>query len=48
MEEAKHLLKTTNMQVKEISIVVGYENLQHFLRVFKLTQGQTPSEFKKG
>jgi AraC-like DNA-binding protein len=48
MEEAKHLLKTTNMQVKEISIVVGYENLQHFLRVFKLTQGQTPSEFKNG
>ncbi len=45
--EAKRLLHSTDLQIKEISFEVGYENQVHFLRVFKSVLGITPTEFRK-
>ncbi len=47
IEEAKRLLLTSELQIKEVALNVGYENQQHFLRVFKEVVGITPTEFKK-
>lgn len=47
IEEAKRLLVTSSLQVKEIGYDVGYENLQHFLRVFKASVQLTPSEYRQ-
>ena len=47
IEEAKRLLINTDLQIKEIVIDTGYENTQHFSRVFKNATSLTPSEFRK-
>ena len=44
---AENLLKTTNMKLSEISIQVGYNNVEHFIRVFKKQKGVSPREFSK-
>lgn len=43
---AAELLKTTNLQVKEIGKMVGYENEKHFLKTFKNVKGVTPREYR--
>ncbi len=45
--EAKRLLHSPDLQIKEISYEIGYENQVHFLRVFKSVLGITPTEFRK-
>ena len=47
MEKAKELLKTTDLQTKEISTRVGYYNVSSFIRRFKQIEGITPGEYKK-
>ncbi|MBO5209367.1 MAG: response regulator [Lachnospiraceae bacterium] len=47
MEEAKKLLKETDMRIIEISQQVGYDNEKHFMKTFKATVGVSPSEFRK-
>ncbi|MCD8012396.1 MAG: response regulator [Lachnospiraceae bacterium] len=47
MEEAKRLLKQTQLRVVEISQKVGYENEKHFMKTFKAVYGVSPSEFRK-
>lgn len=47
LSEAKSLLLNTNMRVNEVGYKVGYENPQHFLRVFKADLGITPSDYKQ-
>ena len=34
------------MTVENIAEQVGYQNLEHFLRLFKKTYGVTPVEFR--
>ena len=46
MEQAKTLLKETELQVKEISIAVGYEDAHVFLRRFKKYTGLTPGQYR--
>ncbi|WP_309119096.1 response regulator [Paenibacillus sp.] len=48
MEEAKRLLRESNLKVYEISEAVGYTDLQHFGQLFKKRVGQTPKEFRAG
>lgn len=46
MEQAKTLLKGTDMQVKEISLAVGYEDAHVFMRRFKKYTGLTPGQYR--
>ena len=46
LKEAKRLLIETNKPVKEISLLVGYQNTNYFSRIFKETIGMSPREFR--
>lgn len=46
IEEAKKLLRQTNMKVVEISKAVGYSDPKYFLQKFKATTNLSPSAFK--
>jgi AraC-type DNA-binding domain-containing proteins len=46
IEEAKRLLKDTNMNMNDIALQVGYNNYQSFNRFFQKYEGVTPSEFR--
>ncbi|MDR2889920.1 MAG: helix-turn-helix domain-containing protein [Lachnospiraceae bacterium] len=47
MENAKELLQTTDMPVKEVGVRSGYSNYFYFTRVFDKTFGQTPSVYRR-
>lgn len=47
MKKAKILLKQTTWTVESISESVGYENVEHFIRLFKRTYGTTPVQYRK-
>lgn len=46
MEQAKELLKNTDMRIKEISLKIGYEDDRVFMRRFKKYTGMTPGEYR--
>ena len=46
MEQAKKLLRETILQVKEISIAVGYEDAKLFMRRFKKYTGKSPGQYR--
>lgn len=46
VELAKHLLRTSNERINEISIKVGYISAQSFTRVFKHLTGISPIEYR--
>ena len=46
MEYAKHLLKTTSLQVQTIAQHTGILDLHYFCRLFKSVTGKTPSEYR--
>ena len=46
IREAKKLLLNTNLQVQEISSRLGYENINHFVHLFKMETGMTPGAFR--
>ncbi|ABR34342.1 2-isopropylmalate synthase [Clostridium beijerinckii] len=46
MDKAKSLLKGSGMTVENIAEQVGYENVEHFIRLFKKAYGITPVEFR--
>ncbi len=46
LKKAKALLKSSNMTVESISIAVGYQNVEHFNRLFKKTFQMTPVQFR--
>lgn len=45
--KAKELLLTTDMNIKEISETVGFNNQNTFLRSFERLEGVTPTTFRK-
>lgn len=47
IEEAKKLLKSTNLKVPEISEKVGYPNVRYFTRVFSTQVSMTPGDYRK-
>ncbi len=47
LNKACHILKTSNMLVEDISNMVGYDNPEHFIRVFKSQIGLTPIQYRK-
>jgi len=46
MEEAKRLLKESDMSMKEICMKIGYADPNYFSRNFKKYEGITPTEWK--
>ena len=47
MAYAEYLLTNTNMTVLKISTEVGYSEVSGFNRIFKLTFGMSPSDYRK-
>ena len=47
IENAKFMLKNTNMQIKEIGTVSGLSNPQYFNKRFREINGMSPSEYRK-
>ncbi len=43
IDEAKRLFSTAGLKVYEVSERVGYQNVEHFSRVFKKVAGMSPS-----
>ncbi|MCM1187105.1 MAG: 2-isopropylmalate synthase [Lachnoclostridium sp.] len=48
MKRACTLLKETTKSVETVAENVGYENVEHFNRLFKKMYGMTPMQYRKG
>ncbi len=46
MEEAKRLLRETNLKVRDVSLAVGYEDYRVFIRRFEKYTGKSPSKYR--
>ena len=46
MEEAKRLLSTTDLTLREIGQRVGIENQNTLIRTFKKAEGVTPGQYR--
>ncbi len=47
LEKSVTLLKNTNMTISDISIKVGFNSVEYFIRSFKSQYKQTPSQYRK-
>ena len=47
MKKARTLLKETDQTVETIAAEVGYENVEHFNRLFKKNYGLTPVQYRR-
>lgn len=48
IEEAKRLLTTGKLSIKEVAVRVGFSDSHYFSRIFKQMTGSSPSEFASG
>ena len=48
MEKAKQLLLATALPIAEISAQSGYGDYRVFTKVFKKSEGVTPSQYRRG
>lgn len=46
IDQAKHLLETSGMKLREISEQLGYYDQYHFCKAFKKATGKSPSAYK--
>ena len=47
MEEAKKLLRDTEINIKDICVMVGYQDLKHYTATFRKYTGLKPGEYRK-
>lgn len=47
LQIAKNLLLTTDSQIEEIALEVGYQTGKYFIKLFKDYEGITPSKYRK-
>lgn len=47
IKNAQTLIETTDYNMNEIALIVGYDNPLYFSRLFKKQKGLSPSEYKK-
>lgn len=47
MLEARRLLHHTDMQIQEVAIKIGYDDIQSFSRFFKKREGVSPIKYRK-
>lgn len=48
MKKARSLLRNSNMIVENISYTIGYQNVEHFIRLFKKRYEMTPIQYRNG
>jgi YesN/AraC family two-component response regulator len=48
VDQACHLLKTTELKVTNIAFQVGFKDMKFFYEVFKKITGKTPGDYRKG
>ena len=46
MKKARTLLKESGQTVESVAESVGYDNVEHFIRLFKKAYGMTPVQFR--
>ncbi len=46
MKKAKGLLKNGTMTVEKVALAVGYQNVEHFNRLFKKAYNMTPVQYR--
>lgn len=46
IERAKELLRVSKNRVKEIAVIVGYDNYTYFCQIFRKITGMTPLEYR--
>jgi two-component system response regulator YesN len=46
LRNAAHLLKSTNMRIKEIACAVGYEHASSFIRAFERYFNEAPQAYR--
>ncbi|MEW5895790.1 MAG: response regulator [Candidatus Omnitrophota bacterium] len=47
IEKAKEMLRNSSLNVDQISLLLGYQNTESFLRVFKRRTSLTPSQYRR-
>ena len=47
IEKAKELLRDSSVKIYEVSVMVGYEDVKYFSRIFKKYTGLTPNEYRE-
>ena len=47
IERAMEMIRTSQMNISEISAVLGFENASYFSTVFKRMTGQTPTQYRQ-
>ena len=47
VQKAKELIRTTTFKMYEIAEMVGYNNPEHFNRIFKKATGVSPAQYRK-
>lgn len=47
IKQAKHLLKTTNLQIQTVAQYCGVDDLQYFSKLFKKHTGSTPKAYRE-
>lgn len=47
LKAAKEMLLTTDLNVQEISSSIGFDNVNHFIHLFKKNTGTTPGAFRQ-
>lgn len=47
IEQAAYLLEHTGYSISEIGRLCGYDNMEHFSRIFKKYKGKSPCNFRK-
>lgn len=48
IEKAEYLLKRTDLKIYEVCGQIGYNNVEHFNRMFKRMTGISPSGYRRG
>ncbi len=48
LSQATYLLKNTNMNIDDIALQIGYENISYFHRLFQKRYGMSPKKFRAG
>ncbi|NQX43938.1 response regulator transcription factor [Paenibacillus tritici] len=47
MENAKYILRSSNVKVYQVAPLVGYQDPRYFTQVFKKATGKTPTEYRE-